>query len=507
MGPCPAGTPSRDAGASARQARGTLSLPPGSVALPATDAQAGFALMEVLIATVILIVGLTALLGLLDVTVRASAATRAREGATSLAREIIEDARTIPYSQISPTSIVGELQALNGLADASPVSGWQVVRRGITYTVALSECSIDDPKDGYGKHDSTFCADSSTEGVEDPQPADLKRITVDVTWSARGRSPDVHQVATLTAAGEAPGLSASELQLKTPYVSTAPVITAAVSPLIFTVSSPAGTAAMSWSLDGSAQSPAPTFVSGTQWTFEWPIAGLSDGTYQVSAQAIDTTGVTGPPVSITVTLIRGEPAAPKAILGGYNTINVSGTPTQVAELQWQANTERNVIGYRVYGPNGMSSNKLICPSEEAKLSIALSCIDFNPPKPNMANLTYRLVALYRGANLEEVKEGPAALFTLNPNSATTAPNKPTGLEAHKNENGSVTLHWSAPSGGEAPIFYRIYRGSTDYTSRYDVSSGTSTTYTDSDAVIAHTYWVTAVDSSLTESPFSSSASG
>jgi Tfp pilus assembly protein PilV len=480
------------------------------VALPATDAQAGFALIEVLIATVVLIVGLTALLGLLDVTVRASAATRAREGATSLAREILEDARTTPYAQISPSSIVGELQAMNGLADASPAAGWQVVRRGVTYTVTLSECSVDDPKDGYGRHDNTFCADSSTEGTEaqDPQPADLKRITVDVRWSAQGRSPDVHQVATLTAAGEAPGLSASELQLKIPFPSPAPVITEpAVSSLVFSVSSPAGTAAMSWSLDGSAQTSAPAFVSGTQWTFEWPIAGLSDGTYQVSAQAIDTTGVTGPPVSIAVTLIRGEPAAPRPVLGGFNTINISGTPTQVAELQWQANTERNVIGYRVYGPNGMSSNKLVCPSEVAKLSIALSCIDFNPPKPNAGNLTYRLVALYRGANLEEVKEGPATSFTLNPESATTSPNKPTGLEAHKNENGSVTLHWSAPSGGEAPIFYRIYRGSTDYTGRYDVSSGTSTTYTDSDAVIAHTYWVTAVDSSLTESPFSSSASG
>jgi prepilin-type N-terminal cleavage/methylation domain-containing protein len=478
----------------------------------ARSAQAGFTLIEVLVATMILIVGLTALLGLLDVTVRASAATRAREGATSLAREIVEDARTTPYSQISPSSIEGQLQALNGLADASPeTAGWQVVRRGVTYTVAVSECSIDDPKDGYGKHDSTFCADSSTEGETDPQPADLKRITVDVKWSAQGRTPSVHEVSTLTAAGEAPGLSASGLKLKTPEppapsIPTAPVIQQSISPLVFSVSSPAGTAAMSWSLDGSAQTPAPTHVSGTEWTFEWPITGLSDGTYQVSAQAIDTTGVTGPPVSITVNLIRGEPMAPKGILGGFNTINVSGSPQQVAELQWHANTERNVIGYRVYAPgNGMSSNKLICPTNEpTTLSVALSCIDFSPPSPNAANLTYRLVALYHGPDGVEVKEGPAASFTLNPTSATTEPNKPTGLEATKNENGSVTLHWSAPVGGQPPIFYRIYRGSTNYTSRYDVSSGTSTTYTDSDAVTPHTYWVTAVDASLTESPFSNS---
>ena len=65
----------------------------------------GFTLIEALMASVILIVGLIGLLGMLDVSVRASASTRAREGATSLAREIIEDARTIPYAQLIPSSI------------------------------------------------------------------------------------------------------------------------------------------------------------------------------------------------------------------------------------------------------------------------------------------------------------------------------------------------------------------------------------------------------------------
>jgi Tfp pilus assembly protein PilV len=51
--------------------------------------EAGFTLIEALMAAVILVVGLIGLLGLLDVSVRASASTRAREGATSLAREIL----------------------------------------------------------------------------------------------------------------------------------------------------------------------------------------------------------------------------------------------------------------------------------------------------------------------------------------------------------------------------------------------------------------------------------
>jgi prepilin-type N-terminal cleavage/methylation domain-containing protein len=483
----------------------------------------GFTLFEVLIATVILAVGLTALLGLLDVTVKASSATKTREGATNLAREIVEDGLSIPYAQLSPSSIVGQLQAMNGLADASSAAGWQVVRRGVTYTATVSDCSIDEPKDGSGKHDNTFCKDpGEEEGTLDPSPADLKRITVDVTWSAQGRTGRVHQVGTLTAAGAAPGLSASELrlalsQVAPPSEATAPVVTQSVSPLVFYVTSPAGTAAMTWSLEGSTQSTAPTLVTGTEteWTFTWPISGLSDGTYQVSAQAIDTTGVVGPPVSISVTLIRGQPAAPKGILGGFNTINVGGTPTKVVELKWQANAERNVIGYRVYRPGGEGEAGLAggelagaCPGSLTTLSLTLSCIDFNPPKPNAANLTYSLAALYRDAE-GKVQQGPSASFTVAGGaSAPPGPNEPKNLKAEKNANGSVTLTWEKPSGGPAVIFYRVYRGSTDYTSRFDVTpSGEAVTYTDDDAVTPHTYWVTAVDANLTESSFSNSASG
>src|SRR5262245_13239435 len=75
---------------------------------------AGFTLSEVLIGAVVLIVGIATLFGLLDASVKASYQTRAREGATNLARQIVEDARTIPYAQISPPSVSEQLQAMNG---------------------------------------------------------------------------------------------------------------------------------------------------------------------------------------------------------------------------------------------------------------------------------------------------------------------------------------------------------------------------------------------------------
>jgi type II secretory pathway pseudopilin PulG len=474
----------------------------------------GFTLFEVLIAAVVLIIGLLSLFGLLETSLKASAATRAREGATNLGRQILEDAHTIPYAQLSPSSIVSELQAMPGLANTSSGSEWQVVQRGITYTVTASECSIDDPKDGYGKHvnslgENPFCKDPgekewvSGETTFDGTPEDLKRVTVDVKWLARGRSPDVHQVETLSAAGEAPGLNASGLHLETPAVAspTQPVITpeVAATTLTFAVSAPPGTVAMRWSLEGTSQTPAPVLQSGTTWTFSWaiPYPAVSDGTYEVSAQAIDATGVDGPLVSIPVRLIRGVPSAVTGLKGGFNEVYVAGVKKRVVELQWRANPERNVIGYRIRN----SKKELVCPATEAILSTALSCIQFENLPPLASPGTYSAAALYRDATVGGVvQEGTPGTLPLV-GGPPPAPNPPREVfKLKKTVEGSVVLEWEKPvAGGEPVIFYRIYRGSTDYTSRYEVS--TTTSLTDANATTEHCYWVTAVDENLTESTF------
>jgi type II secretory pathway pseudopilin PulG len=467
--------------------------------------EAGFTLLETLIAAVVLVTGLMTLFGLLDTSLKATAATRAREGATNLARQVLEDARTVPFAQMAPSAIVGELQEMHGLADASGAAGWQVVQRGITYTVAVSECSIDDPKDGYGVHtnifnENPFCSESTTTGTTDAQPEDFKRVSVDVTWPAVGRKPDVHQVMTLTAAGEAPGLSASNLRLVPPYAgnpSEPAVIEQPVSnSLSFEVSAPSGAVAMRWSLEGVAQSTAPVFKSGTTWGFSWaiPLASVSDGTYEVSAQAIDATGVLGPPVTLPVTLVRTVPAAVKGLKGGYNKPFVSGVEQEAVELEWTANTERNVIGYRIYN----QKSELVCPGSLSTLSLSLSCIDFSPLSKT-SSLTYTAYALYRkygGA----IERGAPGTFTITggPPPAPHAPEP--NLVAETKPDGSVLLTWKVPaSGGEPVIFYRVYRGSKDYTSRYAVAGSTS--FTDTDATPEHEYWVTAVDANLTESAF------
>jgi type II secretory pathway pseudopilin PulG len=478
----------------------------------AGGSEAGFTLIEALMASVILIVGLVGLLGLLDVSVRASASTRAREGATSLGRQIIEDARTIPYAQLIPTSIESQLQAMNGLTDGSPSAGWQIERRGFTYTVTVKECAIDDPKDLLAKtHGSTFCEGQQKweGGEEDTAPEDLKRITAEVSWTFQKRTSTVKQVSTLTAAGQAIGLLAKELKLTIPTVSTptTPVITEKeTKTLTFSVSFPEGTSAVDWSLEGAKQEElTPASSKATSLTFSWTINEpiqkiyVSDGTYQVSAQAVDSTGVIGPPISIPVRLIRGVPATPSEIVGGFNTVYKGGIATEVAEFQWKANTERNVIGYRVFGPK----KELICPESLEALSTTTSCIDFSLLAEKPSERSYTVVALYRDAN-EEVQQSSPGTITIK-RASSTAPNAPTNLVLTENADGSVTLKWKAPTSGATPSFYRVYRGSKEYTSRYGET--TSTEFKDTDATTTHEYWVTAAGSTLTESTFLGPVSG
>jgi Tfp pilus assembly protein PilV len=379
-------------------------------------------LLEALFACAVVVVGLMGAFALLDASAKTSSVTKAREGATNLAREILEDAHAIPFSEIAPSTITAKLQAMNGLANASHGSNWQIVRRGYTYTVTVNECSVDEPKDGLAKsHDGSFCSGQpewKTGETVDSAPVDFKRVTVEVSWVAAHTSHTTKEVGNLNAAAAESGLSASELKLAstTPETSgwepkSPTIASSSVTQLNFSVSAPQGTTAMIWSVDGVTQSPAPEHKSGAEWTFSWTISSSSpsDGTYQVAAQAEQANGSIGPAISIPVSLARAVPKAPEGVMGGFNTVYITETETrQVVELKWQPNGERNVIGYRVKNPSGAE----VCPTPASPptLSLANSCIDLSPPAPTSANLTYSVTALYRDAS-GNVQEGPATNFT------------------------------------------------------------------------------------------------
>jgi hypothetical protein len=109
----------------------------------------------------ILLVGVLGVLTVLSTSAQSTRSTTAREQGTNLARDLVERSRQIPYAQTSMSAAPGALRAALPASDA-PTSlsdgTFDVTRRGVRYTVRISACSIDDPADGAGIGDATFCA-------------------------------------------------------------------------------------------------------------------------------------------------------------------------------------------------------------------------------------------------------------------------------------------------------------------------------------------------------------
>jgi Tfp pilus assembly protein PilV len=469
----------------------------------------GFTIVEVIVATLVIVVGLLTAYLALNVALHSSSDVREREEGVSLARQITEDARSIPYSQLASATVVTTLQAYPGLSNSSTGSTWTILRAGYTYTIAATLTDINDPKDTTGA-------------------TDIKQFSVTVSWSTyqnacvgqncAGNQHTYTETATMSSAGQDPGLQSSSLALDSPPwgaagitgSQTAPVVTSTgISFLQFTVNAPTGTQAIVWSLNGVKQSAwdGSTPGSGNTWTSsDWSLSGVSDGNYTVGAAAEDSNGVDGPAVTIPVRLIRNVPSAPSVTGDGFNT-NLPGGPATVAEFQWNPNPELNVVGYRLYYVQPDGSLSLIC---QTALTTAYSscsghgwcisptaCIDLNPPSPTSSNLTYEVVALYYDAN-NNLQQGNATSVTLA-SGVPTPPPAPTfgsGQGDAAQLDGTAIITWTPPSGGTPVSFYRIYRDGTSYTNRYDTvaasTCSTVCTYHDVNRAEPHSYYITAV---------------
>jgi len=447
--------------------------------------EAGFTLVEVLVAATVLVVGLLALLQMTDTAGLSTTSFRARDGATSLARQVTEAARSIPYSSLTPQTIEDELQDQPGLGPQGGDGGWRVTRRGVAYELTASLCDVDDPADGRGPHDSgAFCAGVGDSGTTDDNPDDYKRVTVDVTWSTAGRERSLRQVAVINNPGNAGGPSVAKLEISPPAGTLVTTDLVHVG-LTATTSQPA--AAVSFLVDGVPAGPATGTTSS--WTFAWSISGLVDGTHLVTAQAFDSEGLSGAPRSVTITLNRFLPAAPKGVVGGRN--------ESVVDLEWLPNKELDVAGYRVFrGLPGVNPT-LVCP-----LTRESACQDTSPPA---GELTYYVVADDLDTSGDYRDGLPSAPITVL--ETATPPGAPTGLTATRTD-GTTTLRWTAPSDGSV-AFYRIYRDQLAYSARYDrTGSGNDLSYADGRTDGSqHQYWVTAVNSQLAESPAAGPVTG
>jgi prepilin-type N-terminal cleavage/methylation domain-containing protein len=458
----------------------------------------GFTLIEVVAASFILLVGILSTAALLNASSRASASNRQRDVATSVARELIESARSIPYERVSEPGVYTALQAIPGLED-SPGSGYVLVRNGIRYTVLINVCIMDDPKDGGGVRlaSATFCATSAPAGTADKNPEDYKRVTTTVTWRRDGVERRVQQTGLINNPGSASGPAIRSIAPQGGTTITNPLTTA----VIVDVTTSSRPAAINWLLDGTVKQPPPVEqgTTGLSWTFTWNIGstetGTLDGPYILSAEAFNQYGVSGPGRQETVILNRRQPFEPRRVTGGRT---IFGT----VEIEWDANSERDIIGYEVRRRDA-TGDVVVCALADQLL--VTTCTDTAPPASDP--LAYVVYAYDRDAsgNLREGDESD--LLTVTTGGAR--PNAPTGLAAVRNPDQSVTLTWTRPAPGD-PEFYRIYRDGQALANRYERWFDDRQTVTWQDTQtdgLPHTYSVTAVDGDHLESLFAGPVSG
>src|SRR4051794_26229925 len=125
-------------------------------------AEAGFTLIEVLAACMVLLTGLMGAAQLTNVANKSTNVSSARNGATSIGRRVVEAARGTPARNLTSASLLATLKAqAPDLPDSTPADvAWTVVKGNMTYTIAPSVCILDDASDGLAstsQKDATYC--------------------------------------------------------------------------------------------------------------------------------------------------------------------------------------------------------------------------------------------------------------------------------------------------------------------------------------------------------------
>jgi prepilin-type N-terminal cleavage/methylation domain-containing protein len=482
----------------------------------------GFTIVEVMVAMVVLLVGAGGALSLMTTAEQVTVTTKVREQGVTLQREIVEAARATPYAALTPGSVVGRVQAFAGLGDAATgEAGWQVRRQGVTYSIAVGSCIVDDPRDGTGAHDTgSFCATGtgrtsaatcegllgasgdiagtgSPAGAEvgdcgldldrdgrvdnllesetgctsgacsastppDPNPDDFKRVVTLVRWN-RGDGRRFAMQSTLV---PSPGTAGPAV---TSLTSTATAVGADAGPGVdFTATTAVRPAAVSWAINGTPTGAA-TAQTDTTWRFTWTLGAAVDGPYTIGAKAVDGYGLSGAQKVLTVTLDRRRPPAPVQFRAGRN--------GQVVELRWARSVDRDVRRYEV-----TREGVVVCSTT------ATSCQDLAPPATG--DVAYALHAV------DAVGAGATATATAR---AENDPPQPPGAVVAAAVDGNVRLSWSASPSSDV-VQYQVYRDGRSYADRIDTTAGTEATWVDTNAGGERfDYWVTAVDDQLAES--------
>ncbi len=523
--------------------------------------QAGFTIIEVMVASMLLLIGMAATLTLVEQAGSTTTKTRTREQGTALQRELVEAARSVPYDQLTPNGITAAVGARPALGDSSLGSpGWTIGRRNATYTVSMGVCTVDDPRDGTGSHEAgVFCAGgtpptpqqcatlidawaagtlasvSAALGVSvgqcgidvnldgtvddlvsataticllgtcsnpvDTNPADYKRIVSLVTWPG-GHNLQTSQI-------NNPGLAvAPAVTNLTPVTDT---ISDTRNALGFTATTTNSPTTVALYRDGTAIGTLSS-SGGANWTGNWGIGPVTtttgaqpadaetvDGSYQLSAKAFDQYGQYGATRSQTIVVNRRKHFAPARVAAGRN--------GSAVEIEWSPAKEHDSRGFRVDRRVKTLSVLGVALetgpwSEVCALAVRTACRDAAAPAPSLTQtLEYSVVGFDRDP-AGVLREGDRSAVVAIANPAPAAPGMPGSLQATL-DAGNVVLTWTAPAGVTAPDHYNIYRDGQAYADRLDsayITPGQPLTYTDTRASgQAHDYWITAVNGQLGES--------
>lgn len=501
----------------------------------------GFTLIEVLVAAVVLVVGLLAVFGMLGVASHDGSTNRQRQAETSLAREVIENARSLGYAQLVSATIAS---ALGPDITGSTVSGSSLlVNRSIySFRVSLTACSLDNPDDGYGNHASppisggSWCPDVAASGTTDTNADDYKRLSVTVTPSGPQTRPTVQETVLLYA-GPTHGPAISCLSVNATCPGTNQLVTSGSS-LTFNVTSTSQAAAIQWLVNGNpppaAQIPAgavdpyvPTSTS-SQFTWSYPPA---DGSYAIAAAGYDANGNAGTRSTLQVTLNRHVAIPPATVNAGWND-QINGV-----DIQWVPSVDQDVLRYRVYHQVGNGAPTVVPGCGQVN---GTSCTDLSAPSPHppAAPVCAQPPQSYTQANpywvvgvdTDPTTGAPRESTQLSPkvdaNLCDHAPSAPVGLTGSL-ASGAVTLTWQAPASpvdpdpGDSIQAWRIYRWPSGQIAQFpgsrlqlvgavDSSGNAVTSFTDHSpdpGGIAQNYCVTSVDSHLDESACSNGVSG
>ena len=471
-------------------------------------AEHGFTLIEVLVASLVLAVGIFAAFTMLDTAGKTAATNNARVAASNLAREISEYARGTDYDSLQPGTLVSALRTHSRITGTST---WKIERRNVTYKIQASVCTFDDPKDGLSAADPpnpcTPKAAAVAGAPTEVNPDDFRRITLKLSWSDRTGPHALTQTALVVnpSGGLGPRITSFPEPAGQITAGTSVGWVSAVNPVTTTAAD-----ALHWTVDDGVSTGDLSGVSTTSWAFSWNLGTLGtapftmDGTYLVSAQAFDSRGVPGEARAVTVHVNRRIPYAPTNVKLGRNEQHGN-----VVDIDWSRNLERDVLGYRVWRVGLLGARTQICTDSGLDYTIKTSCTDTSPNGLALPVGTpnYVVVAVDRTdlkADASTIRDGDEnGVFLPVQSTRPDAPvaNIPTIVD------GLPVVTWTAPSvnsgAGQRPIrLYRIYRdGGTSLADRYDVTVDASTTWTDPNPgnTTSHKYWVSAVDDRNNES--------